>query len=247
MILGVLVGLCGCGVTTIDRTYNDNLIRQVGAGSTTLKGAADTIRSAITTAGTANAGFATDHAAGLLLRGQLDQLSENDLQHMHALNQASESRLDAFVARLGDTGTTLVRSQVNSGEFASLSAGAHSFIARWDEYVLANANAMRAIGHGLTKMRPVFAELERLLQAARDTARLKSTVAFDRLRDRFLRDTLRSGNAFKAYAVQDVTQAVAAGKNLFDLVNTSQEARAIFDKVNQTYPSGVLAASATTG
>jgi hypothetical protein len=172
-------------VITTDRTYNDSLIKQVGAGSTTLKDVEDATRSAITTAGAANGGpgfTTTDHAAVLLLRGQLGQVNEQDLQHMHALNHASEIRFDAFVARLGDAGTTLARSQVNSCEFASLSAGAHSFIARWDEYMLANANAMRAIGHGLTKMRPVFAELERLLQAARDTARLKSTVAFDRLR-----------------------------------------------------------------
>jgi hypothetical protein len=246
-ILAVLVGLCGCGVTTtIDRTYNDSLIQQVGAGSTAVKGVEDAIRSAIT-AGAANAGSATDHAAVLLLRGQLSRLNEQDLQHMHALNQASEIRLDAFVARLGIAGTALARSQVNPGKFASLSAGAHSFIASWNEYVLANENAAHAVRHGFTKARPVFAELERLLQAARDTARLKSTVVFDRLRDRFVLDTTSNGNAFKVYAVQALTQVDAAGKKLFDLINTNHEARAIFDRVNQTYPSGFLAASAKTG
>ncbi len=246
MVLAVLGGLCGCGVTTTDRTYNDRLIAQVGAGSTALKDVEDAIRSA-TTSVAANAGFTSDHAAVLLLRGQLNQLSEQDLQHMHALNQASEVRLAGFVARLENAGTVLARSQVNSSDFASLSAGAHSFISRWNEYISANENAVGAIRDGLTKTHLPFAEFARLLQAARDTARLKSTVVFDRLRDQFVRDTTRSGDAFKAYAVQPLTRAETAGKKLFDLINSDQEARAIFNKVNRTYPSGFLAALAKTG
>jgi len=85
-------------------------------------------------------------------------------------------------------------------------------------------------------MSPMYDELPGLLRAARDTARLRSTVQFDKVRKGVLND-LRP----RLEQVQNAANWGAVERRLVSFVNGSQQAQAVVTKVNHDYPNGWLA------
>ena len=134
---------------------------------------------------------------------------------------------------------------IDASAHSDLSSGAKRFIAVWDAYLAANAVQLRAARQALSGAEPVFNEFQALLRAAYDTARLRSTVQFDKARRKFFNDArplfTRIQNTLKEVTAQPTD------RKLRDLVNHNQEAQAIVKKVNQSYPSGSLAQEFKTG
>lgn len=238
LIVGAL-GVAGCGVTTTEQAYNAALIRQVGAGSVAAGRVLPTLQALAKTSGLFN-DPGTSQAMVYLFKGRLDKLTEADLNRIGVANQEAAGASGGVVRKLDGLESALRASAVNANSFSSLPEGSKTFITRWNQYLATTASTLTADGAALMNLAPVYKEFPGLLQAARDTAELHSTVQFDKVRRAVLND-LRPRYQQMQNAMQGNTSALGTERQLVDFVNHNQQAQAIVTKVNHDDPSGWLA------
>jgi hypothetical protein len=235
--LGLVVG--GCGVATVETTFDDALIRDVGSGSVAVK----SIETTLTDALKANTTFnepSTEKVMERLLRGQLNQLTVEDMTLMARTNRLSRRRFQRILRKLNAVKADVTAAKVDVSAHRDLTEGAQEFLRAWDDYLSVNADRVAKMRQGLADLRPMFTSFDELLVAAIDTARLGHTRNFDRLRDQML-DTLQTDVAAFQSTIEAVTKPGDADKRLLDLINEDQEAQAIVTTVNKRYPNGYLA------
>jgi hypothetical protein len=113
-------------------------------------------------------------------------------------------------------------------------------VEKWNRYVATTAHALQATGAALSHMGPVYQQFPALIQAAYATARLRSTVQFDKVRRRVI-NTLRPRFQKLQSVMQSNRDAGGVQRDFASFVNGNQEAQSIVNKVNHDYPNGWLA------
>ena len=229
----------GCGVGTVDRTYDDSLIRDVGTGSTALGKIIPTIQAQANLPGNFK-DPRNDRAQTLLFQGQLAKLTEQDLVRLAKANRQGARRFATILAKLDGIESDVRTARVDASAHGNLSDGAKRFIAAWNDYLTANAERVHSLRQAFASMRPLFNEFESVLRAAYDTARLRSTASFERINKRVVADVVRRVSRLQR-TVKAVAAEAPADRKFADLVNHKQEAQAIVKKVNGRYPHGSLA------
>jgi hypothetical protein len=231
--------LSGCAVTTMETTFDDALIRDVGAGSD----AVGRIETTLTDAFKVNDGVddeKLDKPMMALLRGQLHKLSYEDIDGMASTNRRSRKRFKAVLGKLRAVGAGIDDAQVDAAAHPDLSGGAQEFLRRWNSYLDVNATRVITMTDALDEMRPMFGRFDALLTAAVDTAELGHTRVFDPLR-RDMLDTLDSDVQRFHAKLGRVTELDDADRELVELVKDDTEAQAIVTAVNKKHPDGMLA------
>ena len=230
--------LTGCGVTTSQQVYSQALIKQVGAGSRAEAQLVPTVRAQTKTGLFSDP--ATSQATAYLLEGQLDKLSESDLAHIASASKHAANATGGIVAVFSKLQSAITAATVDRNSFTGLPDGSRTFIAEWDQYLTITAKALANLQSALTGMSPIYRKLPGLLRAARETARLRSTVQFDKVRRVVLND-LRPRIQQIQSAMQGNRSAAAVERQFVDFVNHNQQAQAIVTRVNHDYPTGWLA------
>ena len=241
LIVALLVAtvLNGCAATTVETTFDDALIRDVGAGSDAL----GRIETTLTDAFRVNNGFndeKLDKPMMALLRGQLHKLTYEDIDAMRSTNRRSRRRFKAVLDELKGVRGAIDDTQVDPAAHTDLSEGAQDFLRRWDSYLSVNATRVTTMTDVLDEMRPMFGRFDALLDAAVGTAKLGHTREFDPLR-RAMLDTLESDVERFKQKLAKVTESDDADRELIELVNEDKEAQAIVTAVNKKHPEGMLA------
>jgi hypothetical protein len=245
--LALVLSVCGlslaaCGVTSSEQAYTQPLIKQVGAGSVALGSLVTTLEADVKAE--ASGMFsdpATQQATTHLVEGQLDKLSQSDLVRMASANHAAATQVGGVLAKLAQQAASLSGAAVNAGSHPNLPGGSTAFIADWDQYLMTTANYLRNIRKALAGVSPVYNEFQSLLRAAYDTAKLHSTVQFDKVRRAVFTDIGPRYAPMKNALQTGARAGTAVEHRLISFVNSNQEAEAIVTKVNQEYPSGFLA------
>lgn len=234
------LSLAGCGVTTSERAYTGPLIKRVGAGSVTLASLVPTLQEEAKAAGVFS-DPTTQQATTYLAEGQLNKLSQSDLVRMATANRNAATHVGGVLAKLHQLTALLTGATVNTSSYQNLPSGSKTFIADWNQYLNAAASDLRNARQALAAMSPVYNEFQSLLRAAYNTARLQSTVQFDKVRRSVLKDIgprfTRMQNAMQAGG----RGGTAVEKKLVSLVDNNQQAQSIVRKVNLEYPNGFLA------
>jgi hypothetical protein len=228
----VAVAFAGCGVETVQRSFDRPTIDQVGAGSIALK----QIETAITDGALQATRAGKDKAADRLVSGELAHVTVADYARMAAENRGSRARFDRLMRGLGRIQTDARADAVDLHAHGNLTAGGKRFLRAWNAYLMANAARVSSVRELLGKLRWYFGAFDQLLAAGRSG----SPARFDRLRHRFINRLVSSIRDFKT-AGQRLSADTAADKRLLGLLNHDREARAIFDAVNHAYPRGFLA------
>jgi hypothetical protein len=165
--------LAGCGVTTYQQVYSPELIKQVGAGSLAEAQLLPTIQAQTKTGLFSDP--ATSQATDYLLEGQLNKLSESDLVRIATANRNAASA-GGVVTSFSKLRSAIAAATVDGTSFTGLADCSKTFIAKWDGYLATTAKALENVQSAVSGMSPIYRELPGLMRAARDTARLRSTV-----------------------------------------------------------------------
>ncbi|MFZ0090488.1 MAG: hypothetical protein WAL63_13325 [Solirubrobacteraceae bacterium] len=234
-----VVFLAGCGITTLNQTYDASLIRQLGAGSNLVASVAPTLE-AQAKGSNSFSDPRTSRATTLLIDGQLSKLTEADLVGLATANRRSATRFPLVLDKLDSLASSLVNARIDANAHRNLSTGAKHFIAAWNNSLTADATQARELRQALTTFAPGFNEFQALLRAAYDTAQLHSTVQFDNVTRQVINDILPRYRRVQGTIKEDAAGTPAEQK-LIELVDSNQEAQAIVSKVNEHYPNGSLA------
>lgn len=238
------IGVAGCGVTTSGVTssepvYTPAVIKQVGVGSVALANVVPSVRARVKATGASFEDPADQQAETNLIEGKLDKLSLADLERMASLNHNAAAHLGDNLKALDRLGGSLSGAIVNASAYQSLPDGSKTFLADWNQQLRTTAAAITNIRKALAGSRPLFNDFQSLLRAAYNTAQLRSTVQFDKVRRRFIADVKTS--PLDNVAAAGTRAGNAAERRLDSFVNNNREAQAIVDKVNHEYPHGWLA------
>lgn len=230
------VGLAGCTVAELDNSFDDALIDDVGAGSQALNrfyGALDPDRAK------PPIDFRDDGTAARLFRGQLHELTVDDLEATIAASRGNERQFRVVLSEIRVAERRLRHARVDSSAHRELSDGAHEFIQAWNRFLFANASRARQLRRGLARFIPWFDSYEELASAAQQAITSGATAQVDRLRDETLREVGAGVASFNR--LMDRIGEGAADRRIRDLVNNDQEANAIVQRVNEVHPDGYLA------
>jgi len=247
VLIAVLAALAlsGCSVTAEETTtYDAALIQNVGKGATAIA----SIEPAFTAGVDASQGFNNadnERATTKLLRGELSKLSDADLRRLRRTNRTGRRSLKVVLENLDGIADDLRTAQMNTSARSDLSDGSRRFIDAWNAYLQSNADKLQSVRDAFTAMQPTFGEFDKLLDAAYDTARLRSTAQFDKLNERFRGDLTRRVEGFDS--VKPSSDGGSAERELVELVEGDQDAQAIVTEVNDRYPNGSLAQMFTRG
>jgi hypothetical protein len=231
------LSLTACGIETTDRTYNDSLIRQVGAGSVTEASMLSTLQSQAALPGNFN-DPKLDPAMTALLKGELNKLSEHDYILIAGSLKRSYTRYPQYLALVHKLAKELREARLDSTAYRELSSGAKRFIADWNESLTGLASAFDAMRKSLVTVLPKLDnDFRTLLLVAAETTSQKAVPRFAQIRRRVL------GEVFPLVEQLDALKQrySSAGKALTDLIHKNGEAQVIVRKVNEQYPRGLLA------
>lgn len=123
--------LTGCGVATMDRSYDDAVIREVGAGSDGLGRIAPTLQAQANLPGSFK-DPRNDHATTLLFQGQLAQLTQDDLDRLAQTNREGSKRFEATLVKLDRIAAELQADRVDASAHQGLSDGGKRFVGAWN-------------------------------------------------------------------------------------------------------------------
>ena len=223
--------------STIEQTP-PALVRQVGAGSVAMARLLPALRSLKTTGGFSDPN--SQQAMLDLFQGQLAKLGPADLQNLSQENQTAAAHIGPVRAKLNALAASLSHSVVDPGAFSGLPASAKTLLVDWNAYLTSTAGGLRQVSGALAGMRPFYTEFQQLIEAAYRTAQLHSTKQFDGLRASAIKDL---GPRYQR--MLDAQKTLAGERSveqkLVRLVNGSADAQAIVTRVNNEYPSGLLA------
>ena len=233
------VTFAGCGVTTVETTFDDALVREVGAGSVAAQG----LYSSVAGLQKVNERFNEPSVEKLmtsLVDGRLDKLTAADIARLARVNRLSRKRFSRLLRQLDGVEQDMRESRVKASAHDDLSDGATEFVGAWNGYLQGNAERTASLRDGLGKFNGTFDGFDKLLAAALDTARVGNTRHFEPLRDRFIDD---AGELAEAYSTTTASllKNRPADRRLVDLLNENAEARVILNAVNKKYPAGYLA------
>jgi hypothetical protein len=179
-------------------------------------------------------------ATAYLLEGQLNKLSASDLQSVQRASQNAAAATGGVSVSLDQLDRQLTAATVEGTVTSGLPDGSKTFVAKWSRYVATTAHALQATRAALTNMGPVYQQLPALIRAAYATARLRSTVQFDKVRRQVI-NTIRPRFQQLQSAMQGNRDAGGVQRDFVSFVNSNQEAQSIVNKVNHDYPNGWLA------
>ena len=245
LVIACGIGVAGCGVTTSGVTssepvYTPALIKQVGVGSVALANSAPAIRAQAKATGVLQ-DRSLQQAETYLFEGRLDKLRLADLSRMASSNHNAAAHFDDNLRKVDRVAASLSGAVVNASAYQRLPDGSKTFLADWNQELRTEAAGLTHGRNALVGARPFFGEMQSLLRAAYNTAQLRSTVQFDKVRRRFIADVRSRFPDVDGVVAADHRRADAAERTLISLVNNNREAQAIFEKVNQEYPHGWLA------
>ncbi len=223
-----------CAITTVETSYDQALIDELGAGSEALQNIFD-----VMSPPNIQPDF-NDAAAELIFRGELDKLTAEDLKATVAISRENERQFRRVLRRLKPVAGEVRRAQVEVAAHSDLSEGAQEFIRAWNDYLSVNADRTKRLRRSLGGMNVWFDRYEELVQAVRETARLGSTVEFARMRDDILEDVTADARGRKKL-FERILAETPVEQRIRDLVNNDQEANAMVERVNDEYPDGFLA------
>jgi hypothetical protein len=231
--VAVVVALSGCGVSTTEPSYNDSLIRQVGAGSLAEASivAAESRAKAL--------GPFTDASLekplSELFRGELNRLTESDFLRMARADVQGRAAYHGYLTTLQGFAPRLRAARIDQSAYGSLSAGGRKFIAVWDESLATLASEFETFTRLFAAASPSYHEFEELLFAAPKSGNPRELARFAVIR-RLALETITP-------LVQHVTmlRQNQVGRSLDALIAKNAEAQAIVRKVNELYPRGLLA------
>lgn len=230
--------LAGCSLVTTDVIYSPRLIHDVGAGSMALMNMSTTLDIHRLAKSGAVVTPAANRAAELLFRGQLNQLGQSGATEIESVINAGARRTKALVDTIRAAQRAITDAELNASSYG-LSAGATQFVDEWNAYLAAEqARAGRAL-QAFIVILPYFGEMRRLLAAARDTARLRSTAIFDRVRRRFFVRLQSQADAF-----QRLMGSIFPNNTYQPFIRYAKsnvDARLIVTAVNRQTPGGLLA------
>ena len=170
---------------TLDQALRD-LVRQVGGGSVAMAQLVPTLE-ALKTVG----GFSDPNSQQAMLdlfQGQLSKLSASALQTISKENQMAAAHIGPVLTKLNALATSISGSVVDASSFPGSSADSKTFLEDWNAYLTWTASALRQVSGALSGMHPFYAEFQQLIEAAYQTARLHSTVQFDKRRASVIKD-----------------------------------------------------------
>jgi hypothetical protein len=144
------------------------------------------------------------------------------------------------LAKLNQLAAACRAATVHAAAFRGLPADSRAFVADWNGYLTYTAAAMRTMSRALSAMRPLYNEFQRLLRAAYETGLLHSTIQFEKVRQRVLKD-MNSRYAGLLPAERHISAERGVERKLVSFVNANQDAQAIIARVNHDYPDGFLA------
>jgi len=159
---------------------------------------------------------------------------------MASTNRRSRNRFGEVLRELRGVRDNIDAAEVDPSAHTELTEGAQRFLVKWDDCLGANASRVATMMDGLRGLRPSFGRFDELLAAAVDTARLRHTRVFDRLRTHMLSRVQSEAERFQS-KMETVMATSDADRALVALLNEDQEAQAIVKAVNVKYPKGYLA------
>ena len=240
LLAAASLALAGCGETTVSRSFDPSLIRQLGAGSDTLAGVVPTLQSL----SKANSlGSYSDPRTSndwlLLAEGKLQKLGPGDLERVANANRASVARLPGALHKLDALSATVVAATVPAHH--ELTGDANRFIARWNAVLAATAAQVKDARAVLGSLRPAFNQLNAVIAAAAASAASHSTGNFNHVRLRFVNAVVSINDSLQGKLKADQATLTSANQKLGQLVASSQQAQAIVQTIDQAYPRGDLA------
>lgn len=248
VLIAVLAALAlsGCSVAAEETTYDAALIQNVGKGATVIASIEPAINAGVDASQSQGFNNAdNERATDKLVRGELSKLSDADLRRLRRTNRTGRRSLKVVLENLDGIADDLRTAQVNTSAHSDLSDGSRRFIDAWNAYLQSNADKLQSMRDAFAAMQPTFGEFDKLLDAAYDTARRRSTAQFDKLNERFLGDLSRRAEGLDS--VKTASDGGSAERELVELVEGDQDAQAIVTEVNDRYPDGSLAQMFTRG
>lgn len=224
--------------STLGQAYTPEFVRKVDAGSTAMAQLIPTLASLKTVGGFSHP--RTQQAMLDLFQGQLNTLSANDLTTLSQENATAATHIRPVLTRLNALAASISAAVVNPSAFPGLPVDSKTFLADWNAYLRSTADALRNVSQALAGMHPFYNEFQQLIQAAYQTAQLRSTVQFDKLRAAVFKDLAPRYQRMQA-AQQSLTGEKPIEQKLLSFVNASPDAQAIVTRVNHDDPSGFLA------
>ena len=242
LALGLLMAasLTACGVQTIDQTYNDRLVQEIGVGSEAIGKVVPTLEAQVANSPVSFADPRNDRTMMLIFEGRLNKLKERDLLRLERTNDGAEKRFERVVRKLDDLALNVQAASVDISAHDDLSDGGHRFLRAWNAYLAANADRIRDMRRMFTSMRPLFGDFKELVRAVYRTAELQSLDEYDRVRRRVFGRAMRMATRSQA-DLESLGVEGPADRRLAALIDDSQEAQAIVVEVNERHPSGYLA------
>jgi hypothetical protein len=233
----------GCGQSAPKEAVAPQLIDDVEAGSVAIDKIASINR-------TVREGLQLDpsstDALTKLYEGRLDELTQDDVDQMDAVNRASLARLNRTLSRVEVVTRELRASRIDVGRHSAVSKGGRRFLRAWNAHLEGQGRRMSMLRDALEDFRPVVTGFSDLLDAALDTARLDETRTFMRARDRYLAD-IDAYDARLTSAIRRINADTAGRERLIDALRASGDARALVRAVTRRDPHGYLARVAFTG
>jgi TolA-binding protein len=231
--------LCACGLTTTDQAFDASLIREVGVGSTAVASVLPTLEAEAKQSNSFS-NPQTSQDTILLFQGRLDKLTIKDIIRMANANRASYEHLGSALTKLDALASTIAADRVDPRSHQNLSAEAKKFITAWNTYLASEAGQVRSMRQLFATLTPIYNGFQAMLRTAYETTTSHSTDQFAQARTTFLTNDLpiytRLRNSLKIFAAMS-----PAAEHLSQVVDNSEEARAIVAKVDENYPDGALA------
>jgi hypothetical protein len=183
----ILSACAGPGVTTVDRSYDPTLIRQIGSRSNAVANVVPGIRREAASVGRLD-NTKADQDAVLVLQGKLDKLTPNDVVLVAKASRRSFTAFETALSGINQLASHIESDRVDPAAYSKLSSGAKKFVGEWNGYLTGIADETRHFHSALVGEGPYFNELQAVLRAAYETTGRRSVARFDRVRRKFISD-----------------------------------------------------------
>jgi hypothetical protein len=219
-----------------DTQFEDRLVREVGAGSMALNGYDEFIAHATNFQGAYQP--AENNTMEHLLRGDISEVSDSDLSALDAATDGAKGVFERELGKLRRIERGLRAAELPPARYDAFDRDTRDFLEAWNHLLLANAAELGGMTDYFEDARPMFAQSEQLVVAARQVQAGGRLSAYDRVRRETLRQLGVLVTSLRRLQMSDTTKAE---KQVAQIYSGDTGSRVLVSTVNERYPDGYLA------